>query len=169
MGIEIAANLNFVGLRAGAGARARVLRRGIEARRSLGPRVKPIFLAAPDRGHAAHALVEALLRELQVATGGALKGSMVYVPDLAAGDTDPARYFSASLEAVQAASVVVAVLDGPQVDESVAFWMGYAFAASKPIVAYVTDARAKGAMVAGAVAHSTHDVRALAAALRAHL
>lgn len=131
--------------------------------------MKPVFLAAPDRGHAAHALVEALLRELQVATGGALKGSHVHVPHLAAGADDAARSFSSSLQAIQDARVVVAVLDGHQVDESVAFWMGYAFAASKPIVAYVTDARAKGPMVAGAVADSTHDVRALAAALRAHL
>lgn len=134
---------------------------------------RPVFLAAPDRGHAAHALVEALLRELQVATGGALKGSHCFVPHLAVGepgaDASATAYFARSLEALQEARVVVAVLDGAQVDESVAFWMGYAFAASKPIVAYVTDARAKGPMVGGAVAEATHDVRQLAAALARYL
>lgn len=130
---------------------------------------RPVFLAAPDRGHAAHAFVEALLRELQVATGGALRGSDVFVPHLAVGDADPAAYFSRSLQAIQDARVVVAVLDGAQVDESVAFWMGYAFAAQRPVLGYVTDARAKGAMVAGAVVDATHDVKALAAALARHL
>lgn len=130
---------------------------------------RPVFLAAPERGHAAHALVEVLLRELQVATGGALRGSAVYVPHLHADEIDPAAYFSKSLGALQEARVVVAVLDGAQVDESVAFWMGYAFAAEKPIVGYVTDARAKGPMVAGAVVQATHDVKTLAAALAGHL
>ncbi|HUR69582.1 MAG TPA: nucleoside 2-deoxyribosyltransferase [Candidatus Thermoplasmatota archaeon] len=130
---------------------------------------RPIFLATPERGHAAHALAEALLRELQVATGGAVKGSMVHVPHLAGDGLDAAAYFARSLEALQEARVVIAVLDGAQVDESVAFWMGYAFAASKPILAYATDARAKGPMVAGAVVEATHDVKALAAALHPHL
>ena len=132
--------------------------------------MKPVFLAAPERGHAAHALIEALTRELQVATGGALKGSMVFVPHTAVEEAaDPARYFSRSLEALQEARVIVAVVDGPQVDESVAFWMGYAFAAQKPIVAYATDARAKGPMVAGAVAEVAGDAKALAAALHRYL
>lgn len=134
---------------------------------------RPVFLAAPDRGHGAQALVEALLRELQVATGGALRGSDVFAPHMQVGDAgveaDAAAYFSRSLEALQEARVVVAVLDGPQVDESVAFWMGYAFAAGRPIVAYVTDARAKGPMVSGAVVEATHGPRQLAAALARHL
>lgn len=134
---------------------------------------RPVFLAAPDRGHAAHALVEALLRELQVATGGALRGSDVFAPHLQVGDPaieiEGAAYFTRSLQALQDARVVIAVLDGAQVDESVAFWMGYAFAAQKPILAYATDARAKGPMVSGAVIEAAHDVRQLAAALSRHL
>lgn len=130
---------------------------------------RPVFLAAPDRGQAALGLVESLLRELQVATGGALKGSHLYVPHLQADELDPAQYFSRSLSAIQEADVVIAVLDGPQVDENVAFWMGYAFAASKPVIAFVTDARAKGPMISNAVADSTHDVKALAAALARYL
>lgn len=137
------------------------------------PMPRPVFLAAPDRGHGAQSLVEALLRELQVATGGALRGSDVFAPHMQIGEpgieTDAAAYFSRSLQALQEARVVIAVLDGPQVDENVAFWMGYAFAAERPLVAYVTDARAKGPMVSGAVVDATHDPRELAAALRRHL
>src|SRR5687767_3174568 len=98
---------------------------------------RPVFLAAPDRGAGALALIEALLRELQVATGGALRGSDVFVPHLQVGDAgvevDASAWFSRSLEALQEARVVVAVLDGPQADESVAFLVGYAFAAGKPV------------------------------------
>ena len=135
--------------------------------------MRPVFLAAPDRGHAAEALTEALLRELQVATGGALKGSDVFVPHLQVGDVGidatPEAYFTRSLEALQQARVVVAVLDGPQVDESVAFWMGYAFAASKPVVGYRTDRRATGPMASGALVDEARDGRSLAAALAGHL
>ena len=133
---------------------------------------RPVFLAAPDRGHAAEALTEALLRELQVATGGALRGSDVFVAHMQVGDVGidatGEAYFSRSLEALQEARVVVAVLDGPQVDENVAFWLGYAFAASKPIVGYRTDRRSAGPMVGGAVADVAHDGKTLAAALARH-
>lgn len=134
---------------------------------------RPVFLAAPDRGHAAHGLIESLLRELQVTTGGALKGSHVFVPHIQVGDVgveaSADAYFTRSLEALRAARVVVAVIDGPQVDDGVAFWMGYAYATSKPIVAFVTDGRAKSPMVAGAPADAAHDVKGLTAALAKHL
>lgn len=137
--------------------------------RRLPGRVRPVFLAAPEQGQGALSLIEGLLRELQVATGGALRGSMVFVPHLQVGDAgvdvEPAAYFTRSLEALQAARVVVAVVDGPQVDESVAFLVGYAFAAGKPIVAFATDRRVKGPLVEGAVTEVAHDVRGLAAAL----
>jgi nucleoside 2-deoxyribosyltransferase len=130
---------------------------------------RPVFLAAPERGAGALALIEALLRELQVATGGALKGSDVFVPHLQVGDpgieVDAGTYFQRSLAALQDARVVVAVLDGPQVDENVAFLLGYAFAAGKPCVGYVTDARAKGALPEGALGEVAADVTSLCAAL----
>lgn len=130
---------------------------------------RPVFLAAPESGAGALSLLEGLLRELQVLTGGALKGSHVFVPHLQVGDvgaeTDATTYFQRSLEALQEARVVVAVLDGPQVDESVAFWLGYAFAAGKPVVGYVTDRRAKGPMVSGALVATVVDARGLADAL----
>lgn len=131
--------------------------------------MRPVFLAAPEQGQGALSLIEGLLRELQVLTGGALRGSMVFVPHLQVGDAgvevDAAAYFTRSLEALQAARVVVAVFDGPQVDEGVAFLVGYAFAAGKPVVAFASDRRVKGPLVEGAVVEVAHDARALAAAL----
>lgn len=114
-------------------------------------------------------MIEALLRELQVATGGALSGRHVFVPHLQVGDVgvevDAATRFSRTLQALQEARVVIAVLDGPQVDDEVAFLLGYAFAAEKPVVGYVTDARGKNAVVEAACTAIAHDVRALAAML----
>ncbi|HWH07869.1 MAG TPA: nucleoside 2-deoxyribosyltransferase [Candidatus Thermoplasmatota archaeon] len=131
--------------------------------------MRPVFLAAPEQGQGALSLIEGLLRELQVLTGGALKGSHVFVPHLQVGDVgvdvDAAAWFTRCLEAIQEARVVVAVLDGPQVDESVAFLVGYAFAAGKPVVGYATDRRVKGPLLEGAVAEVANDARALAAAL----
>lgn len=130
---------------------------------------RPVFLAAPERGLAAQGLIESMLRELQVASGGALRGSHVFVPHLQVGDvgveTDAATYFSRSLGAIQEARAVVAVLDGPQVDDNVAFWMGYAFAAGKPVLALASDGLAKAAMPTGACLHVATGVRALADAL----
>lgn len=130
---------------------------------------RAVFLAAPERGAGAQSLIEGLLRELQIATGGALKGSDVFTPHLQVGDpgveTDAATYFSRSLEALQEARVVVAVLDGPSVDDNVAVLVGYAFAAGKPIVGYVTDGREKSVMPAGACSSTARDLRELVAAL----
>ena len=130
---------------------------------------RPVFLAAPEQGAAALGAIDKVILELQFATGGALRGSLVFVPHLQVGDvgieTDAAAYFTRSLQAIQDARVVVAILDGQQVDETVAFWMGYAFAAGKPVVGLVTDRRAKGPMVSGALTETVHDVKGLAAAL----
>ena len=130
---------------------------------------RPIFLATPDRGHGALSHIEALLRELQVLTGGAVSGSHVFVPHLQVGDvgveTDAPTRFQRSLQALQEARVVVAVLDGAQVDDEVAFLMGYAFAAEKPIVALATDRREKAAVLLSACFEMVHDARGLQAAL----
>jgi nucleoside 2-deoxyribosyltransferase len=118
-------------------------------------------------------LVESLLRELQVATGGALPPSHVFVPHLQVGDVgvevDAAAFADRTLAALRAARVVVALLDGPQADEGVAFLVGYAHALGKPVVGYVTDARAKGALLSEACATGAHDARSLAAELARHL
>ena len=134
---------------------------------------RPVFLAAPERGDGALGLIDKLLLELQVVTGGALKGSHVFVPHLQVGDVgvdaDASDWFRRSLTALQEARVVVAVLDGPQVDDTVAFLAGYAFAAEKPVVGYRTDRREKAPLLEGACSATAADVPALAEALRPHL
>lgn len=130
---------------------------------------RPLFLAAPSRGAGNLALVESLLRELQVATGGALKGSLVFVPHLQIGDVgvdvDAASFAERALAALREAVVVVAVLDGPQTDDAVAFLVGHASALGKPVLGYATDARARDPLVERACRSVTHDVRALAGEL----
>lgn len=49
--------------------------------------------------------------------------------------------FEKCIEAVRSADVVVACLDGPDVDSGVAFEMGYAHALGKPVVGVRTDFR----------------------------
>lgn len=130
---------------------------------------RPVFLAAPEQGAAALGLIDKVVLELQIATGGALKGSHIFVPHLQVGDvgieTDAATYFSKSLAAIQEARVVVAVLDGLQADENVAFLCGYAFAAGKPVVGFSTDGRAKGTFVENVLTERARNVHELQAAL----
>lgn len=123
---------------------------------------RPVFLSAPERGAAALSLIETIVRELQIVSGGALKGSDIFVPHIQA---EGEHYFQKSLEALQASRVVIAVLDGPETDEGVSFLLGYAFAAGKPVIGYVTDGRHKGPFVEGACAEIARDVRELGAAL----
>lgn len=135
---------------------------------------KPIFLAAPDSNAAEIGLIDKLLVSLQVVTGNAVSGSTVYVPHLAIGDSgvevDAATWFTKALTALQESRVVVAVVDGGRTDDGVAFLMGYAFAAGKPVVAYRTDRRlVPHPLVEGAASAVVGDVKALAAALRPHL
>lgn len=130
---------------------------------------RPLFLAAPERGAAAVGLIDKLLVELQFLTGGAVKASDWFVPHLQVGDVgvevDAATWFQKSLAALGDARVVVVVLDGAQVDENVAFLLGYAFAAGKPCIGITTDGRAKGPLAEGALRALVHDARGLAGAL----
>lgn len=131
--------------------------------------MRRVFLAAPDLGDGSLAAIDKLLVTMEPLSGGVLRPEAFYVPHLQVGDvgieTDAATYFERSLGALQAAEVVVALLDGPQVDENVAFWLGYAFAAGKPVVGYRSDRRPTGAMPAGSLAETVADPRALAKAL----
>src|SRR5439155_9267703 len=108
---------------------------------------RPVFLAAPERGAGALALVESLVRELQVVTGGALKGSDIFVPHIQVGDVgvevDAPTFAARTLAALDGARVVIAVLDGAQVDDQVALLVGRAHARGVPVIGYATDGRAK--------------------------
>lgn len=135
--------------------------------------MRRVFLAAPELGTGSLAAVDKILVTMEPLSGGAVKPGDFFVPHLQIGDvgveTDAGAYFEKSLAALQAADVVVAVLDGPQVDENVAFWLGYAFAAGKPVIGYRSDRRATGVMPGGALAETVADPRALAKALARRL
>jgi nucleoside 2-deoxyribosyltransferase len=128
-----------------------------------------IFLAAPSSGAGALALIESLVRELQVVTGGALRGSDIFVPHIQVGDVgievDAPTFAARTLAALDAARVVVAVLDGAQVDDQVALLVGRAHARGVPVVGYATDGRSKAPLVEAALAATARDVHALSAAL----
>lgn len=132
---------------------------------------KPIFLAAPDANDADLQLIDKLIVSLQVVTQDEVSGRHVYVPHLAIGDAgvDVAadKWFTKALTAIQDAKVVVAAVDGGKTDDGVAFLMGYAFAAGKPVIAYRTDRRlVPHPLVDLAPATVVSDVKALGAALR---
>lgn len=134
---------------------------------------RPIFLAAAAGSRAAIGYIDKIYHDLHIATDGAVTASMIWNAHVELGDpgveTKPEEHFARTLTALNEARVVVAVVDGPQVDEEVAFLIGYAFAAGKPVVAFRTDGRAKSVLVEGAIVESPTDLRALARAVRRHL
>ncbi len=56
-------------------------------------------------------------------------------------EEDKKKIFSMDIEGLEGSDVVVAVLDGIDVDSGVAFELGYAFARGKPIIGVKTDHR----------------------------
>ncbi len=56
-------------------------------------------------------------------------------------EEDKKKIFSMDLEGLEGSDVVVAILDGIDVDSGVAFELGYAFARGKPIIGVRTDHR----------------------------
>lgn len=57
------------------------------------------------------------------------------------GDNSSKLYFIADLEQIEACSLIVAVLNGLDVDSGTCWEMGYAFSKNKPIIGYVDDIR----------------------------
>ncbi len=131
---------------------------------------RPIFLAAPEAGDGALGVIDKILVQLEIVSRGQFKGSQLFSPHLQVGDVgvdaSSEDYFTRSLVALQESTVVIAVLDGPQVDENVAFLLGYAFASQKPVIGYVTDGRPKGPYTLGVTATLVHDVKGLVKELR---
>lgn len=62
----------------------------------------------------------------------------------AAGKGYATRVFRAGVDALGQAALVVAVCDGPQVDDGTAWEIGYAFARRIPVIGLRTDARVLG-------------------------
>lgn len=135
---------------------------------------RPVFLAAPDANQADLTLIDKLVLGLQVQSGGALKGSDIFSPHLQLGDVgvdaDESTYFTRCMDALNECRVVVAVLDGAQVDDGVAFLVGLAFAAEKPVIGFRTDRRqAPHPLLEGAVSKVVFDLKGLSAALAKQL
>lgn len=98
-----------------------------------------LYLAAPLFTAAERAFNEALAEALEA------DGHRVYLPQRDAPEaTGPGRttaLFRANLRAIQGAEAVVAVCDGPQVDDGVAWEVGYAWGRNIRVYGLRTDAR----------------------------
>lgn len=134
------------------------------------PSARPVFLAAPWSSYGDEVLVDKLLVSLQVASGGAFRASEVFVPGLHVGEpgveASAERAFEETLTALQGARVVVAILDGPRVEDDVAFLVAYAFAAGKPVVGFRSERRSSPShLVLGACSRVVGDVRELGGVL----
>lgn len=101
-------------------------------------------------------------------------GDLVSAEDVAAwGDTAPQHIFATDRAAIDRAEVVVALLDGPQVDDGTAWEIGYAHARNIPVVGIRTDFRQSGecrhsvvnAMIQGSCHAIVRDMAAVVAAL----
>lgn len=82
---------------------------------------------------------------LDLAAALETQGHRVYLPqrdtDQRPGPDRAARVFRADLAALAAAEAVVAVCDGPQVDDGTAWEIGYAYAQGLPVYGLRTDWR----------------------------
>ncbi len=72
-------------------------------------------------------------------------GFATYLPHRDAGvfdrDGDSRPFFEGDLRALEQAALVVAVLDGCDVDSGTAWELGYAYALGRPLLGYLTDVR----------------------------
>ncbi len=104
------------------------------------------------------------------------QGYETYLPHRDAGlydrDSDSSFFFRQDLQQLQEAAVVVAVLNGDDVDAGTAWEMGYFYAVKGgPIVGYVRDTRKPhpsaqlNPMVVGSLHALVHDLEALAEVL----
>lgn len=78
-------------------------------------------------------------------------GELITEQDIAAWGADaPSRIFEADRDALVGAELVIALLDGVQVDDGTAWEIGFAYARGIPVIGIRTDARH-----AGETSHST--------------
>ncbi len=97
-----------------------------------------IFLAAPIFSLAEREFNSKLAEELRK------RGYDVFLAQelgILSSEEEKARLFSEDLKALDECNVVVAVLDGNDVDSGVAFELGYAYAKGKRIIGIRTDHR----------------------------
>lgn len=104
-----------------------------------------IFLASPDYSAGDLELIDSLLLRLEVVTGGRVKGSDLFVPHLNVGDYDvdvPAQaWVDKCLAALREADIVVCILNGRQVDDGTAYFLGVAHALGKHVIGHMSERR----------------------------
>jgi nucleoside 2-deoxyribosyltransferase len=84
--------------------------------------------------------------ELENTTDGLKKNSICFIPhrdagDLGISDFNRDNIFQADLNALDNSVIIIAILDGPDVDSGTAVELGYAYAKGKKIVGLLTDKR----------------------------
>jgi nucleoside 2-deoxyribosyltransferase len=98
-----------------------------------------IYLAAPLFSDAEKAYNQKVARELEEA------GFDVFLPQLGCpGSEGIEDIFECCIDNLKKCHVVVAILDGPQVDDGTAFEVGHAIASGTPVVGLRTDFRRVG-------------------------
>lgn len=138
------------------------------------PSPKPVFLALPDHNEGELSRQEALMRELHAASGTAIGNKHVFVPSSALGhpgiDVDEETYVEELRGALEEAEVVLAVLDGRQVDDGTAWIVGWAAAQGKTVYGYWSERRQVAhPLITDACHRITGEVRDLAEWLSEHV
>ncbi len=104
-------------------------------------RVRRIYLSGP------------LFSRGEIAWGGRVKGfledrmmdiAVIWPHEIAPCSSSPAQIFSANLQALNESDIMVALLDGPQVDDGTAWEIGYFFSQGKAVIGLRTDFRRAG-------------------------
>jgi len=94
-----------------------------------------------------------LFSEAEISWGGNAKAflenrlenvEIVWPHEIPAPGASPGEIFQANLQALQQCDLLVAILDGPQVDDGVAWEVGYFFSQGKTILGIRTDFRRAG-------------------------
>jgi len=71
-------------------------------------------------------------------------GFTVFLPQEVDQTQDQKTIFDLNVQELKACDLVLAIVDGPDVDSGVAWEMGYAYAQGKPVIALRTDFRQSG-------------------------
>lgn len=130
---------------------------------------KRLYLAGPCFSESNRASLLMLAKELEKTMHYVAKAHeqvKVFLPFRDAGDwtvVGAEAVFVRDIEAIDSCDIMVAVLDGADVDSGTAAEMGYAYAKGKPIFAYCTDIdrrkKTLNAFVSGLITRRTEQLK----------
>jgi nucleoside 2-deoxyribosyltransferase len=103
--------------------------------------VHKIYLSGPLFSAAEVAWGKQLLVHLSEHLGNA---KIIWPHDIVPEGAEPEKIFEANLQALNQCDLMVAILDGPQVDDGTAWEIGYFFSQGKKIMGIRTDFRRAG-------------------------